>query len=388
MTTATKDRPAKADAKDAGAAIIVADRADMLRAAQVASVVESRNTIPILANMVIEGSGDGLAMTATDLDISVRVTVPGRCEGGAFATTVAAKRFAAMVGAADDGCQIKLKYAAAGRDVELNAPRGRYKLPVLPREDFPMIAFSAGPRSFDVAAKLLAAVLARTSAAECDDPARYYLNGTLLAVRDEQLLAVATNGHMMAEIVLGDAPVDWPDVILPAKLTALLVRLLKDGDGDVEVALDEGGSRVRFVWDDWTITSKLVDGTYPDWRRVIPNENVERRVLVDSASLARAVQRVTQVASEKTRKVVLTMTSDKVTVACSSVENGQGEEEVPAACEVTDLRIGLNAAYLRDIAASASGDTVAFDFSDADGPVRVAPAAGGGFIGVIMPMRV
>lgn len=387
MTTATKERPAKADAKDAGAAVIIADRADMLRAAQVASVVETRNTIPILANMVIEGNSDGLAMTATDLDISVRVTVPGRCEGGAFVTTVAAKRFAALVGAADDGCQIKLKYAAGGRDVELNAARGRYKLPVLPREDFPLIGFSAGSRSFDVPAKRLAAVLARTSVAECNELTRYYLCGTLIAVRDDHLLAVATNGHMMTEIVLGDAPADWPDVILPSKLTGLLVRLMKDGDGDVDVTLDEGGARIRFAWDGWTITSKLVDGTYPDWRRVIPSENVDRRVVIDTASLARAVQRVTQVASEKTRAVALTMGSDKIIVSCSSVDHGQGEEELPASCPIDDLRIGLNAAYLRDIAAAASGDSVAFDFSDARGPVRVCPAAGSGFVGVIMPMN-
>lgn len=387
MTTATKERPAKADAKDAAAAIIVADRADMLRAAQVASVVDSRNTIPILANMLIEASGDGLAMTATDLDIQVRVAVPGRCEGVTFCTTVAAKRFAALLGAADEGCQIKLKHDVGGRDVELSAAKGRYKLPTQPRDDFPLIAFSAGPRAFELSAKLLAATLARTSPAESVEVNRYYLKGTLLAVRDGQLLAVATNGHIMAEIALGDAPADWPDVILPSKLTALLVRLMKDGDGEVGVVLNEGGGQIRFDWGDWTITSKLIVGTYPDWRRVIPSENVERRVLVDSAILSRAVQRVTQVASERTRAVVLTMGRDQVTVSCSSIENGEGEEDVAASCEIDDLRIGMNAAYLRDMVAAASGDTVAFDFGDARGPVRVMPAAGAGFVGVIMPMN-
>lgn len=387
MTTRTMEPP-KAGAVADGTARVVADRADMLRAAQVASVVETKNTIPILANMLIEADGGELAMTATDLDIAVRVVVPGRCEGGAFATTLAAKRFAALVGGADEGCQISLSLTAGGRDAEMKAARGRYKLPVLPRDDFPLIAFTGGDLSFSIDAKLLAASFARTSGAECNEATRYYLCGTLLAVVDGRLLAVATNGHIMAEIDLAEAPGDWPMCILPSKLTALLARVLKDADGDVDVTLDKGGTRIRFEWGAWSVTSKLVDGSFPDWRRVIPQANADGRVVVDSAALGRAIARVSQMSGEKTRSVLMTVGDDKVTIACTSPENGEAEEEIPASGGIAGFRMKANATYLRDIAAAASGDTVAFDFCKENGPVRVEPQAGGGFVGVLMPMRI
>lgn len=387
MTTETKERPPKGAQAD-GVAMVVADRAEMLRAAQVASVVETKNTIPILANMVIEASGDELAMTATDLDIAVRVVVAGRCEGAAFATTVAAKRFAALVGGADEGCQISLSLAAGGRDAEMKAARGRYKLPILPREDFPLVAFVGGDLSFSIDAKRLAAALVRTSGAECNEHARYYLCGTLLAVVDGRLLAVATNGHIMAEVDLAEAPDDWPMCILPAKLTALLARVLKDAEGDVDVTLDKNGSRIRFEWGAWSITSKLIDGTFPDWRRVIPPVNSDGRVVVDSAALGRAIARVSQMSGEKTRAVLLTVGEDVVTIGCTSPENGEAEEEVAASGGVVGFRMKANATYLRDIAAAASGDSVAFDFGEENSAVRVEPQAGGGFVGVLMPIRI
>lgn len=393
MATKVKDRPpaedgGAVDAPAAGSTVVIA-RADLLRAAAVASIVESKQTIPILANMLIEAKGDEAALTATDLDIVVRVAVPAQVAGGGFATTVAAKKLAGLVGTAADGCEVRLTHAAGGRDLDLRAARGRYKLPVLPREDFPIAAFADGEHRLIFPAATLHTALSRTADAESDEEARYYLNGTLLAEADGRLVAAATNGHMLAEVDMGEAPEGWPRSILPSKLTALIVRLLKDVKGDVTVTLDVSGQRIRFKWDAWTVTSKLVMGDFPDWRRVIPAPIDGRSLVVDSADLRGAIARVTQLASEKTRKVVLDIGADRVTVTCASAENGTGEEDVPASVAIGDIRIGVNAAYLRDIAAAASDDSVAFQIADdPKAPIRVEPQPPGGFVGVLMPMNV
>lgn len=369
-------------------AVVVGDRVDLMRAAQVASIVDTKNTIPILSNMVVEASGVELAMTSTDLDIAVRVVVPAQCEGAPLNTTVEAKRIAALIGAADDGCQIRLEHAAGGREVEMKAVRWRFKLPVLPRDDMPLIAFEDGAQGFAIDAKLFGAALARTADAECDEMSRYYMCGTMVGTVDGRLVAVATNGHIMVEIDLMESPADWPACTLPSKLTTLLARLLKDGEGEVAVALDKGGTRIRFSWGAWTITSKLVDGNFPDWRRVIPAPRPDdRRVALDSGALRRAIARVSQMSGEKTRSVVLAISGDAVKVSCATAEIGEGEEDVPASSEIKDFRCRVNAAYLRDIAASASDDSVAFEFGEPNDPVRVEAQAGGGFVGVLMPMR-
>lgn len=385
MATKYKERPAD---DVAGAAAVVANRADLIRAATVASVVEARNTIPICSNMLIDACADGLALTATDLDIEVRVMVPATVDGAPLGTTVSAKKLAALVGSAEEGCQVKLALEAGAGSLDLRAGRGRYKLPVLPREDFPRIDFPAGERAFAISAKALGEALARTSAAECKEQTRYYLIGTALATRGGRLLAVATNGHMLAEVDMADAPADWPLIIVPSKATAMLVRMLKDVDGEVSVALDRDAKRIRFEWGDWTVTSKLIDGSFPDWGRVIPPARGERAVIVDSGELQKAIRRVGEMANEKTRSVLLTLSSDRVVVSCQSPEIGAGDEEVAASCPIDALQIRVNATYLRDIAASASGDSVAFEFGDSNDPVRVVPSAAQGFVGVLMPMRV
>lgn len=402
MTTTTTERPrrgSKAATPPPGegegetggevfAGAVVA-RADLLSAAAVASIVETKNIVPILGNMMIEAGGDELAVTSTDLDMVVRVAVPARVSGSGFATTVGARKLAALVGGAEDGCDISLTMPPGGRDVEMRAARGRYKLPVLPKEDFPVVAFVGGGQQFTIGAEAFRDALARTANCESDEETRYYLIGTMIGEMDGRLIAVATNGHVLAEVDLAPAPEGWPRSILPSKLTALLVRLLKDEKGDVSVALDPSGHRIRIEWGAWTVTSKLVSGDFPEWRRVIPPSSGARVMTIDSGELRRAVARVTQLANEKTRKVVLDIAADRLTVACASAEHGTGEEDVAASAAFGDLRVGVNAAYLRDIAAAASDDSVTFEFGDdPKAPIRVEPQPAGGFVGVLMPMNV
>lgn len=376
--------------KGAAAAVTV-DREHMLRAALVAAAVQTgKDIIPILGNMLIEASGDTMALTASDMDVAVRLVVPATCEGEPLATTVAAKKLVSLVNGSADDCTIVMKHAEGARDLSLSAGRGSYKLPVLPRDDFPLMPFDDGPLTFTVASNQLAGALARTAFAEDENVARYYLRGTALIADAGELVAVATEGNVLARLPVAAAPDDWPTIILPSKLTALLVRIFKDGAGDVTVALDPSLARVRFVWGPWTITSKLIDGQFPAaWRNVIPEPMAERQVTVDSASIQRAIRCVAEMAEAKTRIVEMQLARDCVTLRCQSVEVGSGEEAVPAACPVEAMTLRFVNHHLRDAIAAASGDSVRLTFGeDGRAPVRIEPEAGGGFLGVIKPLNI
>lgn len=373
--------------KAAGSVTI--DREHMLRAALVASSAQTgKDMIPILGNMLVEASGDQLALTGTDMDVAVRLVVPARCEG-AIETTVAAKRLAALVGSSDDECEIVLSHAEGARDLEMTAGRSRYKLPVLPRADFPLMPFEPGAATFMVTSAALGSALSRCAFAEGDSVARYYLCGTALIAEDGAMFAVATDGNILARLTVCDAPADWSTVILPSKLTALLVRILKDGAGDVTVTLDAEGKRIRFEWGCWSITSKLIDGQFPSmWSKIIPEPNAERQVVVDPAWLERAVRRVGEMSEGKTRIIEMALGADRVTLRCQSIEAGFGEEDVPAACSVEDLRLQFVIHQLRDIVGAASGDSVRMTFGvDGRANVRVEPEVGGGFLGVLQPLN-
>lgn len=378
-----------------GESAVVADRAAMLAAVKAADVVGSKLEIPILNNMLVESDADGVVLTATNMDIEVRVRAEARCEGAAMATTVAAKRLASLVAAADDGCHIGLGIGADSNRMTLTAGRGRYQLPMLPAADFPRIAFTDGGAVLTMRAGDLAAALDRTAFAECKEEARYYLAGTCLAPVDGALFAVATNGHVISEVAIGEAPDGWAASILPSRLTALLRRLLKDVDEELTLARDAEGERVRFVWGAWTVTAKLVQGNFPDWRRAMAAERPEREIVVDSGALRQAIRRATQVQGDKSQLVLVEIAKDRVTIRCESPEYGLGEEDVAASTDIEAFRIGFNAAYLRDLAEAASDDSIVIEVPEvADwkgGPAsaaRVVPAARSGFNSALMPMAI
>ncbi len=384
MATKMKERPAD-DA--ASRAIAVVDRAHMLSAAAVAGVVAPRNTIPILSNMVIEAEGECLSMTATDLDIMVRLSVPARCEGSRLATTIPAKQIAAVVGSSDEGCQIGIEMGSGDTQLLIRAARSRYRLPTLPTDDFPIMPFTPTGETIEMVGADLARALARTAIAESSDPARYYLHGTLIACRDGKLFAVATDGLVLTEVELGGAPSDWPDTLFPSKLTALLARLLKDEKAKVTIERHDV-SRVRISWGSWSVISKLVDGSFPDWSRIIPAPNPARGVIVDSATIQRALRRLQPMSTEKKPIAIIDVSGDRLLISCRSPDAGSGEEEVPASADVGDFRFAAFTDDLRKILAAASEDSVCIDLpEEAVAPMRVAPAPAGGFIGMIMLRR-
>ncbi len=362
------------------------ERATLLKSlGHVQSVVERRNTIPILSNVLIEGREDGsLRLMATDLDLQVDETVPANV-GQSGATTVPAHTFFDIVRKLPEGSQVELT-AAEGK-MQVVAGRARFNLSTLPRDDFPVIAEGELPTRFELPAATLRQIIEKTRFAISSEETRYYLMGIFLHVVDEQLRAAATDGHRLARITVPrpDGAEGMPDVIVPRKAVTELYRLLEELEGTVEISLSP--TKIRFGLGSAILTSKLIDGTFPDYNRVIPTAN-DKLLKLDPKSFSAGVDRVSTIASEKTRAVKMSVDRDKVTLSVTSPENGVATEEVPADYGSDNLEIGFNARYLLDILGEIDGDTVEVHLADAAAPTLLRENDKSNALYVLMPMRV
>ena len=273
------------------------ERATLLKSlGHVQSVVERRNTIPILSNVLIEAREDGsLRLMATDLDLQVDESVPANVSQ-AGATTVSAHTFFDIVRKLPEGSQVELT-AAEGK-MQVVAGRSRFNLSTLPRDDFPVIAEGELPTRFELPAATLRQIIEKTRFAISSEETRYYLMGIFLHVVDDQLRAAATDGHRLARVTVAkpDGADGMPDVIVPRKCVAELYRLLEELEGTVEISLSP--TKVRFGLGSAVLTSKLIDGTFPDYNRVIPTGN-DKLLKLDPKSFSAGVDRVSTIASRK-----------------------------------------------------------------------------------------
>jgi DNA polymerase-3 subunit beta len=362
------------------------ERATLLKGlGHVHSVVERRNTIPILSNVLIEAEeGGGLRLMATDLDLQINETVDADV-GEPGATTVPAHTLFDIVRKMPEGSQVEL-IAAEGR-MQVNAGRARFTLSTLPRDDFPVIAEGELPTRFELPAATLRQIIEKTRFAISTEETRYYLMGIFLHVVDEQLRAAATDGHRLARVTVPrpDGADGMPDVIIPRKAVAELHRLLEELEGTVEISLSP--TKVRFGLGNAVLTSKLIDGTFPDYNRVIPTAN-DKLLKLDPKSFSAGVDRVSTIASEKTRAVKMSVDRDKVTLSVTSPENGLATEELPADYGADGLEIGFNARYLLDILGEIDGDTVEVHLADAAAPTLLRENDKSNALYVLMPMRV
>ena len=362
------------------------ERATLLKSlGHVQSVVERRNTIPILSNVLIEARDDGsLRLMATDLDLQVDESVPANVSQ-AGATTVSAHTLFDIVRKLPEGSQVDLT-AAEGK-MQIVAGRARFNLSTLPRDDFPVIAEGELPTRFELPAATLRQIIEKTRFAISSEETRYYLMGIFLHVVEEQLRAAATDGHRLARITVPrpDGADGMPDVIVPRKAVAELYRLLEELEGTVEVSLSP--TKIRFGLGSAILTSKLIDGTFPDYNRVIPTAN-DKLLKLDPKSFSAGVDRVSTIASEKTRAVKMSLDRDKVTLSVTSPENGVATEELPADYGSDGLEIGFNARYLLDILGEIDGDTVEVHLADAAAPTLLRESDKSNALYVLMPMRV
>ncbi len=372
------------------------ERATLLKClAHVQSVVERRNTIPILSNVLIEArtEADGtgkLRLMATDLDLQVVESIDAQIANPG-ATTVGAHTLFDIARKLPEGAQVEL--SVVNEKMTVTASRYRSNLATLPRDDFPVIAETDLPTIFSLPAEDLRRMIDSTRFAISTEETRYYLNGIFLHVivqtgGEPKLRAVATDGHRLARIELPAPPgaVGMPDVIVPRKCVGELRKLLDEADGSVEISLS--ASKIRFKLGGAVLTSKLIDGTFPDYSRVIPTAN-DRLLKIDRKSLAQGVDRVAAIATtEKTRAVKIAMGRDKVTLSVTSPENGTASEEIPADYTSPEFEVGFNYRYLLDILDQVGSDQVNVHLADAAAPTLIREGDGSAALYVLMPMRV
>ncbi|WP_305095799.1 DNA polymerase III subunit beta [Croceibacterium aestuarii] len=373
------------------------ERAKLLRClSHVQSVVERRNTIPILSNVLIEASKDGLVkIMATDLDLQVIESLDAVSVESEGAITVSAHLLFDIARKLPDGSQVS--FETADNRMTVKAGRSRFQLPTLPRDDFPTIVEGDLPTSFEIPAKTLAELIDRTRFAISTEETRYYLNGIFLHVSDEAgsagpvLKAAATDGHRLARFTLPrpEGAEGMPDVIVPRKAVAELRKLLDESlDGNVEI--DLSASKIRFTLGGEggvVLTSKLIDGTFPDYSRVIPTGN-DKLLKLDPKSFYAGVDRVATIATERTRAVKMGLEPDKVTLSVTSPDNGTAAEEIAADYKSEGFEIGFNANYLKDILGQFDSDTVELHLADAGAPTLIRENEKSQALYVLMPMRV
>ena len=362
------------------------ERATLLKSlSHVQSVVERRNTIPILSNVLIEARDDGsIRLMATDLDLQVDESIQANV-ATAGATTVSAHTLFDIVRKLPEGSQVELN-AAEGK-MQLSAGRARFNLSTLPRDDFPVIAEGELPTRFELPAATLRQIIDKTRFAISTEETRYYLMGIFLHLADDQLKAAATDGHRLARVTVAkpDGADGMPDVIVPRKCVAELRKLLDELEGTVEVSMS--ATKIRFGLGSAVLTSKLIDGTFPDYNRVIPTAN-DKLLKLDPKSFAQGVDRVSTIASEKTRAVKINLDRDKVTLSVTSPESGTATEELAADYGADGLEIGFNARYLLDILSEIEGDSVEVHLADAAAPTLLRENDKSPALYVLMPMRV
>lgn len=370
---------------------VTVERAALLKSlGHVHRVVERRNTIPILSNILLRAEDGALRLKATDLDLEVtEALVAEVAEAGA--TTVPAYVLYDIVRKLPDGSQVSLEGNEERTQVVIRSGRSRFTLQALPESDFPNLATGDLPHGFKIPAQDFKRLIDKTQFAISTEETRYYLNGIYFhafeADGQTQLRAVATDGHRLARVET-PAPAgseSIPGVIVPRKAVAEIQKLL-DGIED-EVSIDLSANKIRVSVGQVVLTSKLIDGTFPDYQRVIPSGN-DKRLIVDRSEFATSVDRVSTISSERGRAVKLSLSEGKLTLTVTNPDSGTATEEIEVEYDATSLDIGFNARYLLDIASQLDADTAILLFADPGSPTLVQDREGASALYVLMPMRV
>ena len=367
------------------------ERAALLKSlAHVQSVVERRNTIPILSNVLIEADGGRLGLTATDMDLTIIEQVEADV-ADAGTTTAPAHTLYEIVRKLPEGAQVQLVTSGETGQMTLTSGRSTFTLSTLPKEDFPSGGASELPHSFSLAAGELKNLIDRTRFAISTEETRYYLNGIYLHATESSgiavLRAVATDGHRLArfEMPLPDGAGEMPGVIVPRKTVGELRKLIEESDQAIEVALSE--TKVRFAFDSTELTSKLIDGTFPDYERVIPSGN-DKIMAVDCHAFSAAVDRVSTISTEKSRAIKLALADGNLVLSATSPDAGSATEEIEVDYGGSAMEIGFNSRYLLDIAQQIESEGAQFVLSDAASPTIVRDVDDASSLYVLMPMRV
>jgi DNA polymerase-3 subunit beta len=369
----------------------IIDRASLLRPlGHVQSVVERRNTIPILANVLIKAANGRISLTATDMDMDIVESVDCNVtqEGS---VTVPAHTLYDIVRKLPDGSDVSLESDSETGRLLVKAGRSNFTLPILPPDEFPTMSGEELPCNFMLSAADARVIIDRTRFAISSEETRYYLNGIYIHATESNnvqvLRAVATDGHRLArvEVPLPDGASQMPSVIVPRKAVVEIRKLIEDTEGEIAVSLSE--TKLCFASGDTILTTKLIDGTFPDYERVIPSGN-DKIMQVNCNDLAEVVDRVATISTEKSRSVKLQMSEGVLVLSASSPENGTAREEIEVQYSSESMEIGFNSRYLLDIANQIEGPTIEFSLADSGSPTIVRDQEDDTALYVLMPMRV
>lgn len=370
---------------------VILERSNLLKSLNhVHRVVERRNTIPILSNVLLNATGASLELKATDLDLEVTEATAGKVET-AGATTVPAHLLYDIVRKLPDGSEVMLRTDEDGGSMSVVAGRSSFRLQCLPQSDFPELSAGSFSHIFRIDSTALKNLIEKTQFAISTEETRYYLNGiyfhTIETGGKLKLRSVATDGHRLARAEM-DAPAGsegMPGIIIPRKTVSELQKLVDDPD--VAVTTEVSDTKIRFTIGSVVLTSKLIDGTFPDYQRVIPSGN-DKAMTIDRQSFAAAVDRVSTISSERGRAVKLSIADGQLTLAVTNPDSGSATEELAADYASDPIEIGFNARYLLDVAAQLSGSEARFMLADAGSPTLIQDTADEHALYVLMPMRV
>jgi len=351
----------------------------------VAGVVERRQTLPILSNVLLSLDGEQLALTGTDLEVELIGRIALDEGGDSGEITVPARKLADICKSLPDAS--RLDFTLEDQRVQLRSGRSRFTLSTLPAAEFPSIDQAAGSLEFSVRQGQLKRLIEKTSFSMAQQDVRYYLNGMLFEVTPKHLRTVATDGHRLAMATLEDGITGISgdsQVILPRKGVLELLRLLQDADADIRIVI--GSNHFRAVTDEFTFTSKLVDGKFPDYERVLPR-GATRHMTGVRGELKDALSRTAILSNEKYRGVRLIVEKDSLDILANNPEQEEAEETVSVDYSGERIEIGFNVGYLIDVLSVLGGEEVRFSLTDGSSSVLIEEPENDGAVYVVMPMR-
>ncbi len=366
--------------------LVKAKRDDILGPlSAVSGIIERRHTLPILSNVLIERSGDSLSFVATDIEIQIQAHSAAGGAGEARSATVGARKLVDILRALPDNAEITLQQQ--DKRLLVKAGKSRFSLQTLPAEDFPRLAKPAGEVArFTLPQKALRHALSLVQYAMAQQDIRYYLNGLLMVAEDKQLKLVATDGHRLAYAAL-KLPADMPrqEVIVPRKTVLELSKLLADNDDEVKVEL--AATQAAFSFGSVELISKLVDGKFPDYTRVIPTGH-KNKLQIEREPLRQALQRAAILSNEKFRGVRWVLGEGSLKIVSSNAEQEEAHEELEVDYAGDALDIGFNVNYLLDVLNNVPGESIECAFGDAASSALITYASEKDFKYVVMPMRI
>lgn len=353
----------------------------------VSGIVEKKHTLPILSNVLLEKHGDRLTLLATDIEIQITTSTPVASNEGDGAVTVGARKLQDILRSLPDSAEVSLNLEE--KRLQVKAGKSRFNLQTLPADDFPRMALSDGDiQKIVVTQKQFRRLLGQTQFSMAAQDVRYYLNGLLLLVEGNELRAVATDGHRLAYASMaleGEDALPRQELILPRKTVLELSRLLADSDEPLQIELT--GNQVRFQFGNINLVSKLIDGKFPDYERVIP-ATLKNFVVLNRTALLQSMVRAAILTNEKFRGVRLVLAPGSLKIMAANAEQEEAQEELEVDYTGDAIDVGFNVGYLLDVLNNSSAESIEWGFNDANSSALLTIPGNDRFKYVVMPMRI